>query len=46
MADDKKKIIVEDVDVSELDKISGGSIDNVNYTETEDIDPTIQQKIE
>ena len=34
---DKNITPVEDVDVSDLDKISGGSLDNVNYTDTEDI---------
>ncbi|MBQ6554821.1 MAG: hypothetical protein IJL89_06280 [Firmicutes bacterium] len=42
---DKNITPVEDVDVSELDKISGGSIDNVNYTKTDDISEDTQNKI-
>lgn len=42
---DKKNISVEEVEDVDLDKISGGSIDNVNYTETEDISEDTKNKI-
>ena len=42
---DKKNISVEEVEDVDLDKISGGSIDNVNYTETEDICEDTKNKI-
>ena len=42
---DKKNFSVEEVEDLDLDKISGGSIDNVNYTDTDDISSDTKDKI-
>ena len=42
---DKNITPVEEVNAEEPEKISGGSIDNVSYTETQDISDDTQEKI-
>lgn len=51
MADEKKKnmnneeVAAQEIDFDELEKVTGGSIKNVNYTKTTDISQDTKSKI-
>lgn len=42
---EEKKVVVEELDLEDLEGVSGGSIRNVNFTKTVDISKDTRSKI-